>query len=118
MKEVAKPIAAGKHVPGEINWNPNPDIEFSHAVEDGSEEKLKEMVETIFRKYDTKKEGLLSLELAKPFLKRYCKDEMEMDDVGNDFLEETWFELDEDKKGHCTKEDMMTFLQTAWDVKN
>ena len=38
--EKAKPIAAGKHVPGEIDWNPNPDIEFSHEVTDGSEEAL------------------------------------------------------------------------------
>ena len=76
------------------------------------------MVELIFSKYDTANEGTLTLEKAKPFLKRWCKDEMEMDEVGNDFLEETWFELDEEKKGHCTKEEMTAFLQSAWDLKN
>ena len=51
----AKPIAAGKHVPGQIDWNPNPGIEFSHEVTDGSEEALQRMVDLIFSKYDTAK---------------------------------------------------------------
>ena len=41
-----------------------------------------------------------------------------MEDAGEDFIEETWTEIDENKKGSVTKEDMMNYLQTVWDLKN
>ena len=45
-------MLAGKHRKGPIDWNPRPEIEFSHAVEDGSDHALNEMVEKIWSKYD------------------------------------------------------------------
>ena len=41
-----------------------------------------------------------------------------MDEVGNEFIEETWMEIDEDSKGFVTKEDMIKFLKSAWELKN
>ena len=69
-------------------------------------------------KYDVDGAGKLSLNEAKPFLRQYCRDEMEMDDAKEAFLEETWTEIDEDMKGYATKDDMKNFLQAAWELKN
>ena len=33
---------------GDVNWNPKSDLQFSHAITDGSEEALKALTEKIF----------------------------------------------------------------------
>ena len=85
---------------------------------DGSPDSIYAMVEQIWTKYDMNGDGKLTLNEAKPFLRNYCKDELEMDDAKEAFLEETWKELDEDMKGYATKDDMNNFLLAAWELKN
>ena len=58
------------------------------------------------------------LDDAKPFIKQFCKDEMEMDNVGKDLIEDTWAEIDEESKGFLEREDVMKYLQAQWDLKN
>ena len=41
-----------------------------------------------------------------------------MDEVGTDFIEETWMEIDENSNGFITKDDMLNHLKRAWDIKN
>ena len=84
---------------------------------DGSDEALKAMVEQIWSKYDLDGDGKLNLLEAKPYLKRYCGDELEMATVSNDFIEDTWLELDEDSKSSISKENMFNFLQRVWEEK-
>ena len=100
-----------------MNWNPRSQIEFPHTLTDGSAEALSALVDKIFSKYDTDEDNKLFLDDAMPFIKRFCKDEMEMDEVGKDFIEETWAEIDEEQKGFVEREDMMKYLQAQWELK-
>ena len=74
-------INAGKYTAEGVNWNPHPEIEFSHAITDGSDEALDAMIELIWKKYDANENGKLHLQEAKPYIKRYLADEMDMPDA-------------------------------------
>ena len=117
VEEKKEASVGGKHSVGDVNWNPKSDIQFSHALTDGSEEALKALVEKIFQKYDTDSDNKLFLDDAKPFIKQFCKDEMEMN-AGKDMIEDTWMEMDEEQKGFVEREDIMKYLQAQWDLKN
>jgi Ca2+-binding EF-hand superfamily protein len=110
VKEEQKAIDKGKNKGANVEWSGNSSIEFSHKLTDGSEKALNELVEKIYSKYDLDGNGKLSLEQAMPFIKQFCKDEMEMDSVGMDLIEDTWGEIDEDQKGFVEKEDMLKYL--------
>ena len=77
-EEVKGAVNAGKYSAEGVNWNPHPEIEFSHAVTDGSDEALDAMIELIWKKYDANENGKLHLQEAKPYIKKYLADEMEM----------------------------------------
>ena len=117
MKPKEEGVVKGKHRVGDVNWNPRSQIEFPHTLTDGSAEALSALVDKIFSKYDTDEDNKLFLDDAMPFIKRFCKDEMEMDEVGKDFIEETWAEIDEEQKGFVEREDMMKYLQAQWELK-
>ena len=57
-------MQAGKHRKGPVNWNPRPDLEFSHAVNDGSKDGLTALVEQIWLKYDSDSDGKIDLQEA------------------------------------------------------
>ena len=46
--EKSEGAVGGKHRVGDVNWNPKSDVQFSHAITDGSEEALKALTEKIF----------------------------------------------------------------------
>ena len=117
VKPKEEGVVKGKHRVGDVNWNPRSQIEFPHTLTDGSVEALSALVDKIFSKYDTDEDNKLFLDDAMPFIKRFCKDEMEMDEVGKDFIEETWAEIDEEQKGFVEREDMMRYLQAQWELK-
>ena len=76
------------------------------------------MVEQIWAKYDLDDDGKLSLNEIKPYIKRFVQEEFEMDDVGDEFIEETYAEIDELSVGHVTKETMLAHLKRTWETKN
>ena len=118
VEEVVQEGASGKYESLAFSWNPRPEISFSHAVEDGSDDTLNAMVEQIWAKYDLDGDEKLNFIEAKPYIKNYCTDEMEMENTGNELIEETWNEIDENSNGFVTKEDMLNFLKRVWDEKN
>ena len=112
-------VAGGKHGVNVVDsWNPRPEIEFSHAVDDGSDTALNAMVEQIFAKYDLDGDNKLVLNEAKPYVKKFVQAEFEMEDVGEDFIQETYAEIDESSAGYITRETMLAHLKRTWDNKN
>ena len=75
------------------------------------------MIELIWKKYDANENGKLHLQEAKPYIKKYLADEMDMPDAQSDMIDETWLELDEDGTGSVTREEFKTWLKGIWDLK-
>ena len=105
-------IQGGKHGLKDhvVTWNPRPELDFPHAVNDGSEGALHAMVEQIWAKYDLDGDGRLVMNEAKAYVKKFVQEEFEMDDVGDDFVDETYAEIDETNVGFITKETMLAHL--------
>ena len=61
VEEKKGAVDAGFFTKEGVNWNPHPEIEFSHAVTDGSDEALDAMIELIWKKYDANENGKLHL---------------------------------------------------------
>ena len=75
------------------------------------------MVELIWQKYDGNSDGKLHFHEAKPYIRRYLAEEMDLANAASDTIDETWLELDEDGVGHVTKDKMRTWLKGVWDLK-